>query len=328
MRESLTHCHSECEHGSLERTQTSIEACQTDRLLELLEPLWREGFRYLALETIASWDPINERGYPILWSGFYSNDMVHAQMIRTAISMGYRIVAYEEEPDQYAQDQDDLSKTLGRATAREYRQASNIVSRIFDIDKNAKVLVHCGYGHASERKTKSFTPMAHFLRELTGLNPLTIDQTLFSERSRSDYEHPWRVEAMSRGLLGKGDEPMVLLDADANPVRRGGMDIFVFGNKTQYQGGRPIWMNMGGRRQAVWVDTLECREQSCMVEAVHEEESEDAVPYDRIEADHTERILLYLPPDVPIRVQIMNLDQKLLGSRKIHLKADSSIRQD
>ncbi len=109
--------------------------------------------------------------------------------------------------------------------------------------------------------------MAHFLREFTGLDPLTVDQTDMSERSRPELEDSLRRKARELGLIG--DDAVVLLeqmdDGSDEPIRHYYVDLMVFGLATRYANGRPTWMGMGGRRQAVDFDTPECAERTCMV---------------------------------------------------------------
>lgn len=75
---------------------------QRDRLLtlELLEPLRDRGFTHLALEALWWGDPINERGYPTDETGYYVNDVVFAELVRTALALGYELIPYEIEPEQ------------------------------------------------------------------------------------------------------------------------------------------------------------------------------------------------------------------------------------
>lgn len=292
-----------------------------DRLLTLalLEPLAKMGFRYLALETLAHEDPINERGYPIGKSGYYTNDVVFAEMHRAATELGYEIVAYEETPDQKKQEAEADRAT--RQVNRDTWQARNIVSRILDEDPDARVLVHCGYAHLQEAKHERWTPMAYVLRQLTGTDPLTVDQTRLSERSAPAFEHPVRLEAARRGWLDDG--PIVLLDADGAPsqVGRASIDVNVLSPATKYANGRPLWMAMGGRREPILVDVPECAASACIIEAKHPERP-DEVPYDRFEANRVASAALYLPPGVPMRVRSFGLDGQSLAERSVCVRCE------
>ena len=297
----------------------------SDRLLtlELLGPLAAQGFRYIAVETYLFQDKINERGYPVTDQGYYSNEVVYAQMLRSAYELGFKIVGYEIEDNQIAPD--DPENPVDRQAERDRTQAENIVARIMKDDPEAKVLVHCGYSHVREIKTSSWSPMAYFLRELTGIDPLTIDQTRLSERSTPEEEHPWRQEAAQRGLLAAN--PVVLLDSTNELVDiQKSTDIEVFGLMTEYEYERPSWMRMDGTRQPVWFNTPECVDKSCILEAMNPAEAENAVPYDRVEANHVKRVALFLQPNSTFDVRIMDLETDVLAKRSI--KTTSISNQD
>ena len=288
-----------------------------DRLLTLalLEPLAKQGFRYLALETLSHEDPINDRGYPVGASGYYSNDVVFGEMIRSAIALGYEIIAYEEMSSQEIEDPE--ADRQAQRNNREAWQARNIVNRTFDKDEDAKVLVHCGYAHLQEGKRTWFTPMGYVLRQLTGIDPLTIDQTELSERGARRFEHPIRTLAVERGVLDDG--PIVLVDSDGRPLQvRRDTDVSVLPASSKYENGRPLWMTMWGRRRAVAVEVPECAATTCILEAKHPDRP-DEVPYDRLEVDQTSSAVLYLPAGEPMVVESFGLDGTRLGQRPVTL---------
>ena len=58
---------------------------------DLLKPLWEMGFRYLALETLGYEDTgLNERGYPVLSTGYYLKDSNFGNLVREALQLGYK----------------------------------------------------------------------------------------------------------------------------------------------------------------------------------------------------------------------------------------------
>ena len=296
----------------------------SDRLLtmDLLAPLAELGFRHLAIEAGWNGDPINTRGYPITETGYYVNEVVFAEVVRSALELGYRIIPYEFHEYEINEEQRiaaaEQAGAINHQEERDWWQAKNIAARVFDIDSDAKLLVHAGYAHIQESRTDTWAPMAHFLRELTGLDPLTIDQTVYSERSRPELEHPLRRRAGEMGLLG--GEAIVLVDAEGQPIRsRETVDFAVFGATTRHDAdGRPTWMGMGGRRRPVAYDTPECAERVCIVEA-RRAGFADEVPLDRVEVASAGRTTLYLPPDGEIAVRVMGLDQSVLATGSLRV---------
>ena len=139
---------------------------QTRSLYEaLLRTLWQQGYRYLAAETFADQLMNQEFKYPDYQSGFYLRDPVFASAIRTARSLGYKLIAYETQE----------RGPTGDGSFRDRKQAENIKARIFDHDPQAKVFIIAGRGHASEETAPGgWTPMASVLKRLTGINQLTL----------------------------------------------------------------------------------------------------------------------------------------------------------
>ena len=284
----------------------------TDRLLTLalLRPLYEQGFRHLAVEALWRGEKeLNERGYPIRESGFYVSDVVFAELLREAMALGYRIVPYEA-----SQQQGQATETMNDQQARDYWQAKNLIAATLDMDPEAKVLVHCGLAHVEESVSPGWWPMAHYFREQTGLDPLTVDQTLFAERGAEDLEHGWRLGAESRGLIK--DRPVVLMGADGDllPIEPDRVDIRVLNPRTRFVAGRPAWMEMDGRRMSVAVDTADCAQGSCVVSAFDVRWGERAVPYDRVETD-ANAVNLYLPRGTEVEVRGHRLDGTLVFRR-------------
>ena len=298
----------------------------TERLLtlELLRPLYDQGFRYLAAEALwAGEDELNRRGYPIRETGGYISDVVFGELVREAIAIGYRIVPYEA-----SQEQMQPTDTMTLQQARDYWQAQNLIAATLEQDPDARVLVHCGYGHLVEVARPGWSPMAHYFREATGLDPLTVDQTVFAERGAREAEHPWRLAAEARGLVE--DRPVVLVDAEGNlvPLETRGMDIRVLHPRTEYGNGRPHWMTLGGRRAAVGVPTRDCVEEACIVEAFHPAWEDRAVPYDRVEVQSA-RATMYLPPGVEVVVRGYRLDGSPAFQRHLrHARARPLVSTD
>ena len=68
--------------------------------VQLLGKLRAEGFDYFAAETLYQTDTgLQARGYPVAGSGFYTQEPICAEMVRTALKLGFKVVAYEALSD-------------------------------------------------------------------------------------------------------------------------------------------------------------------------------------------------------------------------------------
>jgi hypothetical protein len=125
----------EAHHVPLHRTLTT----------QLLAGLYRKGFRYFAAETLASTDEkLQQRGYPTLQTGFYTMEPMYAELVRTALRLGYRVIPYEADFSPSPSGADD---PVAAQNEREEGQAKNLKERILAKDPSAKILVHAGYSH-------------------------------------------------------------------------------------------------------------------------------------------------------------------------------------
>lgn len=127
---------------------------------ELLETLYENGYRYLAIEAVDKEEDIklNNRMFPIANTGYYSKEPFFGIFVRKAINLGFEIVAY-----------DDFD-----TNNRERAQALNL-KKVFEKDSEAKMFVYAGIDHILE-ENPSRKRMAEYFTELTAINPLTIDQ--------------------------------------------------------------------------------------------------------------------------------------------------------
>lgn len=126
---------------------------------KLLKLLREKGFTYLAVEALSTTqDPdLNRRGFPIYETGYYVNEPYFGLFVREALRLGFQLVPYEQ-----------------MGAEREKEQALNI-QKILDKDPEAKIFVYAGIGHIY-KANYSRKMMAEYLKEFTGMDPLTIDQ--------------------------------------------------------------------------------------------------------------------------------------------------------
>jgi hypothetical protein len=155
--------------------------------LELLAKLREEGFDTFAAETIYSSDAdLQKRGYPTAKSGFYTMEPISAEMVRTAIKLGYKVVAYESEKE-------------GNGDVREYDQAKNLYERVFKANPKARLVVNAGYAHIQENgRYLGGQSMAQHFHRLSGIDPLTVEQTMMIEHPPGTENHPYYHEVIDK----------------------------------------------------------------------------------------------------------------------------------
>ena len=214
----------EAHHNSFHRVFTK----------SLLKKLYDNGYTNLGLEALVNNDSLNSalnnRKYPIQKTGHYIKDPQFGNLVREALEIGYDLFTYE-----------NMGKGSGKP--REIEQAKNI-KKVIDSKPNEKFLIHCGFDHALEGTHKSWEKaMAGRLTEYTGINPLTINQVVYSEKSKPEFNHP-----LLKALNIK--ESSIIIDKDNNPLKynRGNAwtDIAVFHPNTEYVDSRPNWLFENG----------------------------------------------------------------------------------
>jgi hypothetical protein len=293
--------------------------------LQLLEGLHRKGFRYFAAETLNFDDKtLQTRGYPTLMTGGYTAEPVYADLVRTALSIGYTVTAYECE-DSPSQQTDNPVPAMN---VREQGQAKNLKERILDSDPNAKIIVHAGYAHIYKKppidKNGELHWMALAFQELTGIEPLSIDQVDMSEASKPESENADYRFAVDKGLVN--DRPIVLRDKEKGSyfVRTANgdfCDLTVIHPRSRYENGRPTWLAMGGRRTAHHVKTevKPLQGASYLAQAFYTKEmGPEAVPIDQMEYSHGEPVpTLWLPPG-EMHIRIVDQKANVLHEYRAH----------
>lgn len=208
----------EAHHNSKHRTFTR----------SLLEGLYRNGYRYLGLEALSD-SLINQRGYAVGESGYYTAEPEFGNLIYEAKRLGFVIFGYEAVAGKNGKE-------------REIEQAKNI-QQFLEKNRDGKLLIHCGFDHVYEKEVGSWEKaMAGRLKEYTGIDPFTIDQVKYTERSKAEYGHYFLYATEER-------QPFVLTDQN-NRVFNGlsepkQTDIIVIHPITDYSHHRPDWLAAG-----------------------------------------------------------------------------------
>ena len=125
----------------------------------LLEILKANGYNYLSLEAF---NYGSEKDFiPNYKNGLYTDEPYFAHFIRRAKELGFTISGHEN---------------FDKNTEREIGQAKKIL-KILDKDPNAKIFVYVGHSHIEKEKGSKKWMAEHF-KELSGINPVTINQTV------------------------------------------------------------------------------------------------------------------------------------------------------
>ena len=234
----------------------------------LLQGLYDNGYKYLGLEALFD-TVINERKYPIIESGYYIKEPEFGNLIYTALDIGFTLFGY-----------DDFEHN---GKEREIAQARNIVNFI-EQNPHGKVLIHCGHDHVIKGTPNNPTwekAMARRLKEYTQINPFTIDQTQFTEKSERKYNHPYIA------MIGK-DFPVILIDEKGNlfngKMGNEQVDVRIIHPETNYINNRPNWLLSVENRKEYHIENSKITQYPLLVLAYRKNEFENnGVPADIIE---------------------------------------------
>ncbi|MGC1516391.1 MAG: hypothetical protein WA810_12510, partial [Maribacter sp.] len=166
----------------------------------------------------------------------------------------------------------------------EIEQARNIQKEI-EKRPSEKFLIHCGFNHAYEGIHETWErAMAARLTEYTGINPLTIDQVKFSEKSMPIFNNPI-LKAFEL------DEPSVLINKKGEPMKveeyERWTDLAVFHPKTKSIAGRPHWLFENGNKTVpVHLNDINISFPVMVLAFKKDEDVKTSVPMDIVEVEH------------------------------------------
>ncbi len=288
---------------------------------ELLRILQKQGFRYFAAEAFGS--GITTARYPKV-GRFYTDDPVFGDLIRRALDLGFTLLPYDA-PSQCSDAKLRDFNTHGFGAlggdncmeGRELGQARNL-ARLLAAHPAAKLLVHGGMGHI----LKTDAPFGHLMgwhfRELTKIDPLTIDQSSLSERADRQPEYP-----IIAAKYADRTAPFVLRSAGGFflPQNSDGADIAVIHPPAKYRNGRPAWLSTGGWRQPRSIAQLpayraavpELRKAGVtLLQVFLLADKPDAVPVDQFLIADPLKPAVPMLPDGKYRLRIVDRDGKTL----------------
>ena len=237
--------------------------------------LYPKGYSHYAAETFA--DTVSSRvspTFPVVQDGYYSNEPVFGALLRELIALGFHLRPYEYRGNNGSVDLDAYAS----ANLREEGQADNLQKIVDALDKSERLLVHVGYSHASEVPIRSFGGkdlawMASRLKEKTGIDPLTIEQT----------------DCAVEGSQSARTEP-------SSKHQPGQFDIVVGHPLLSFVDSRPSWRRNDGMRSVRIPHDLRSDMERVIIEARYVSDSPDAVPLDRVMVWAGEDVPLLLAP--------------------------------
>ena len=276
--------------------------------LALLPRLRALGFTHFAAEGLDERDrELAARGYPVKSSGPYVNDPLYGQIIRTALKLGFIVVPY----DSTAADAD--------VATREEDQAIHLLDRVFRAQPDARLFVHAGYAHVHKRADYFYTDtMAMRLKRKTGLDPLSIDQTVLRPIMPGLEYKDYRTLVQRFAPTG----PTVLLGHDpgsAWSLEPTIYDVSVMLPPTHLVNGRPDWLREGGRIEVAIDVDLQPASLPCVVEARYAAEGGTAIPADRLLIEHAgDQVVLFLRPG-DYRLEALRVDGRIFFTQRLHV---------
>ena len=246
------------------------------------------GYRNLGLEALANGAEkdslLSDRKYPIHSTGHYVNEPQFGNLVRDALEIGYHVFPYEQT-------------SMINNAEREIEQA-RYIEEVVKTKPGEKFLIHCGYDHSYEGKHSWWgKAMAEQLKEYTGIDPLTINQTLYDEKGDPKYRHP-----LAKALDPK--ESIVLLDAEGKPVQaKSGeayTDLTLLHPNTQYEDNRPGWVFNGSNiKEEIDLTQFPSMFPVLVMASKEGEDINQAVPVDILEVkDANDKTFLALPKGV------------------------------
>jgi hypothetical protein len=279
-------------------------------LKNMLGKLKLQGFNALGLEALTNCKNVpegfqhlcdndsllNQRGYPINLqsAGPYTQEPQMANLIRIAHQEKYKIFSYEKF-----------------GPTRELDQAKYITEYLEE-NPNDKLIILCGYAHLFE----SFLPdydkrMAVFLKELTGIDPLTIDQCILTEGNpeRNVEFYKWMNFDEATVFVNENNEPFNGWHEIAP------FDMVVYHPRTQYVHGRPHWLINQDGYTLYYLDkdkiTLDF---PVLVKVWNKKEPEIATPIEVIEVkSRSDNSVLVLPKgEYLVKVEDVNKNEQYL----------------
>jgi hypothetical protein len=248
--------------------------------VRLLHALRRAGATHLAFETTLQ-EPLDRARREAVVraeSAPYAFDPSRAALLRTAIRLGLRLVAFDHPSDPEALSRLRGRQDLAALNAMREQWMAESIRRLVSDEPDARVVVWTGGQHAWKRMPDYYSvplfaswardaTMAAVLTEITGQEPYCVGQAVMRGAAHREpralrADHPWAAE--------HGLDAVLVHARGARPRRPSWID----------EGRRPVTLSADGAR---------------LVQAIPEAEGPDAVPAEQAIA-RSQQVGLMLAP--------------------------------
>jgi hypothetical protein len=148
----------------------------------------------------------------------YLNQPDMRRLIGTALDLGWTLWAYEAVFDITPDTDRDYLRSMEFTNWREHEQAANL-ARLLDAAPGEPLLVWCGNSHASKVEHEEWIPMGWHFRDMSGVDPFVIDQTVtvaFHERGQQWIQE--LVASLTDILAAHGGTAGILRDHAPPPL--------------------------------------------------------------------------------------------------------------
>jgi hypothetical protein len=298
--------------------------------IQLLDSLKKNGFNYLALETLVRNHKIHKNGFPTRDDGFYSSEPMFAELIRQAVLKGFKLIDYDNSGDTTECLPPPDSHRLYCSNLREAGAAERL-AQVFKQDAKAKVFVLVGHDHnykdyyIAQRKRRDghkWEFLAIKLRKKLQIEPFSINQSDMVERSKPDYENSF-YQCVRQHM--RFEESIVLTQKEGNswlkPNFETMLDAYVFhprtGKETPYE-----WLEKVGF-QLHTLDVSDVKE-GYLTQVFYKNELEKvgkkAIPALNLPIREARKLELWLRPHTEYVIQIYSKESQLLKEMPLFFK--------
>ncbi len=192
----------------------------------LLKDFKKIGYTYFAAEALNTDSTYQNLKLPLFSTGYYTMEPQFGNLIREAIRQKLKLFAYEDS-------------TGANGKQREINEAKNL-ELLLKKDPKAKIIIYCGFSHIFEDSVYNWEKaMAGRLKEFTGIDPYTIDQTELIEKSNPDFENPYFKLINENNYCILVNKNKVAFNKKTN---RQYVDALLYTPRTKYIYNRPNWI--------------------------------------------------------------------------------------